>query len=207
MKGILQKIKWTDGLLIAGLLMIAVGLGMSINQGREKVEIEKKDELTLQKDVQGNNKVMIDIGGEVMNPGVYELPLGARINDALIVAGGLGSEADREWVEGNLNRAETVKDGMKIVIPKKGETLGITNNQIPITKQTTITNESITKLININTATKEELESLPGIGPSLAQRIIDYREENGGFRDINEIKLVSGIGEKMYEKIKEFIRI
>ena len=186
----LKRISWLDGVLGLGILLIVIGLGMNVVEVNrpKKVELIKGNDTVV---VQGNNKVMCDIEGEVVKPGVYELKLGARMNELLIRAGGLNVNADREWVEKNINKSKILIDGEKIFIPKHSDVLGITNNQ----------------LININTAGVEELDKLVGIGPALAQRIIDYREKNGGFRDVNEIKLVPGIGEKMYEKIKDKISL
>ena len=147
-----------------------------------------------QVDVQVDSEVVIDISGEVIKAGVYKLKNGSRVDDVLIMAGGLGAKADRDWVDKNLNRAEKVYDGQKIYIPKVGEKveiLGVSDN----------------KIIRINSATLEQLDKLDGVGPAIAQRIIDYRRENGGFKSIEEIKLVPGIGDKMFEKIKNEIQL
>lgn len=204
------KLKWIDGVLVLGLVLIMVGLGLAwrdVSEG-ESVEVIKDGgsrQTRLQEvkgsikqdlgDIERESKVVIDIGGEVMKAGVYELTSGSRVIDILVKAGGLSEEADRDWVEINLNKAEMLRDGQKIYIPNKK----ITNNQF--------SNEQTTEMVSLNNASSKELEELPGIGPSLAGRIIDYREENGGFRDVNEIKLVSGIGEKMFEKIKDKITL
>jgi competence protein ComEA len=170
---------------------------------------------------QVNSKVVFDISGEVLKPGVYTLSSGSRISEALIVAGGLAVNADREWVEQNINRARKIGDGEKIYIPKKNnqETKNNfserdflrsqtnSNNQIKNTKQENVLGAQSGGVININSATVEELDKLDGVGPAIAQKIIDYRQKNNGFRDINEIKLVSGVGDKMYEVIKEKIGI
>jgi competence protein ComEA len=134
----------------------------------------------------------------VIKPGVYELNNGDRIIDVLVMAGGLGAKADRGWIEKNLNQAEKIVDGQKIYIPKVGEEIKIDNKVLG-------TSES--KIIRLNTATIEDLDKLTGIGPAIANRIIDYREKNGGFKDINELKLVSGIGDKLFEKIKNEIAL
>lgn len=193
----LQYLKWQDGMLAAGLALMTVGIGFNLKTKLETTKAEViKAKITPTVSVlrpAQDSQVVVDIEGEVLKPGVYRLSKGNRIDEVLIAAGGLAAKADREWVEKNLNRAEVVSDGMKIFIPKAGESLGVT------TKMT----ES--KLININTATIEQLDRLPGIGPVMAGKIIDYRENNGQFKDINELKLVSGIGEKLYEEIKELV--
>jgi len=149
----------------------------------------------------------------VVNPGVYELEEGDRVIDVLRACGGLSVEADRPWVEQNINRARPIKDGEKIYIPKIGEILGkseILNSNPPIGGQTIsnlLNSNDLNGLVNINRATVAELDRLPGVGPAIAQRIIDYRQEKGGFVSVEEIKLVSGIGDKMFENIKDLIEI
>ncbi len=194
----LQKWKWQDGLLAAGLALITVGIGFNL---RESLNDEKpemvKAKISPTVTIETVKWVMIDVEGEVVNPGVYKLNKTDRIQEALIAAGGLSAEADREWVAKNINRAEMVSEGLKVYIPRKGDTLGAA---VQISKETT-------GIVNINNADSEQLETLPGIGPAMAARIIDYRKNNGGFKDINELKMVSGIGDKMYEKIKDLVQI
>lgn len=177
----------------AGIILIVIGLGMSIRDSSKKsgVEIIKSNDV---KDTQVNSMVMIDMAGEVMKPGVYRLPSGSRTNDGLAASGGLAEGADREWVEKNINRVEMLIDGQKIYIPKKGEVLG---------DKLTINSGKI----SLNKATADELDKLPGVGPALATRIIEYRDKVGRIKDINELKVVSGIGDKMYENIKDKISL
>lgn len=209
----LHNLKWIDGLLLLGIGLITAGLGMAM-----KTAGEEKNQVSLIRvgitptgkvvDVQGDDKVVIDIAGQVMYPGVFSLKKGSRVNDVLIVAGGLAAQADREWVEINLNRAEILRDGQKIVIPSKNSNKLTTNNQTNSNNHTQSNKQILgvnTGMISINTASVEDLDKLPGIGPAIAQRIIDYREKMGGFKDINEIKLVSGVGEKLYAQIKDKI--
>jgi competence protein ComEA len=128
----------------------------------------------------------VNITGAVTNPGVYLLARGSRVNDALEAAGGLLAEADTS----NLNLAALVEDGQELHIPAliPGMEIGGT-----------------TLLININTATQAELENLPGIGPTLASNIIQYRQQYGSFTLIEDIKSVPGIGDAIFEQIKEKI--
>lgn len=203
----LGKFGWVDGLLILGIILVIVGIGVNFKSSFwEKAEIKlvKKETLvTPTIDVQSNNKVTIDVGGEVINPGVYELKNGDRINEALVAAGGLSARADRDWVEKNLNKAEKLVDGQKIYIPNQAESekLKVEGNKILGSSTTEI------KIVRINTATIEQLDTLTGIGSAIAQRIIDYREKNGGFKNVEELKLVSGIGDKLFEKIKDEIAL
>lgn len=198
----LRKFQLVDGLLILGIILLVVGIGINFKDNFwEKTEIKvtsKNISPTPIIDIQVNSKVKIDIAGEVIKPGVYELNNGDRIIDILVMAGGLGVNADREWVEKNLNQAEKLVDGQKIYIPKVGEEIKIDNKVLGIRES---------KIIRLNTATIEDLDKLTGIGPAIAGRIIDYRTKNGGFKDINELKLVSGIGDKLFEKIKDEIAL
>lgn len=199
-----SKIKLMDGVFVLGFLLIIVGIGMNFReQFWEKSEV-KIDSNNISPtgiiDSQSNNKVIIDIEGEVINPGLYELDGDIRVNNVLKAAGGLSAKADRDWVKKNLNLADRVMDGQKIYIPRIGE---VKDNQVSL-----VLGSSDKKgKISLNQANLEELDKLSGIGPALGGRIIDYREKNGGFKNINELKLVSGIGDKLFEKIKDDITL
>lgn len=141
--------------------------------------------------------ILVDIGGEVNNPMVAQLKEGSRVDDAIMAAGGVTENADLTQI----NRAAFVEDGEKILIPsREGEGLyGEPGDEMTVTGYHD-------ERININTAGSEELQLLDGIGPVTAQKIIEYREENGRFRSIEDIKEVSGIGDKTFEKFKDDIR-
>ncbi|MGI5840738.1 MAG: helix-hairpin-helix domain-containing protein [Patescibacteria group bacterium] len=188
----LHRFGWLDVILVMGIGLIIIGLGMSIKRAGEtgEVEIIKNEGAGV---TQVYSNVVFDISGEVIKPGVYKLPIGSRINDGLAVAGGLAANADREWVEKSINRAEVLYDGQKIYIPKRGEVMGEINMG--------------SGKISLNKASLEELDKLSGVGPATAQSIIDYRQKMGGFMSVEEIKAVSGIGEKLYEKIKDEISL
>lgn len=141
-----------------------------------------------------NQKKMIhvDVEGGVRAPGVYILPSGSRIDDAFAKAGGLSEEADRDMLAKNLNRASILVDGAKIYVPKKGET---SHNSDPLLqRQETSQNGSV----NINTASQNELESLPGVGPVTAKKIIDNRP----YQTLEELVSKKAIGNALFEKIK-----
>ncbi len=140
------------------------------------------------------------IAGEVHLPGLYRLPRGSRVADALRVAGGATSAADVD----SLNLARLLEDGEKITVPAKKNGSEKTSDSIPSSAAAIPPTEG---KININTAPKDLLETLPGIGEVLAQRIIDLREKRGGFKRVEEIKDVSGIGAKKYEAIKDLITV
>ena len=145
-------------------------------------------------------KIKVYITGEINLPGVKELELGARLEDLINVAGGLTKEADIKKV----NLAYQLEDGQKIYIPNindETDEIITTENGEGIIENL----EESSEVVNINKADIEDLLKLPGVGESLAQRIINYREENGKFKNIEDLKNVSGIGEKKFESLKEYI--
>lgn len=153
-------------------------------------------------------KIVVHISGQVINPGVISLDEGARIIDAINEAKGLTSEADISKV----NLAYVLEDAQKIYIPSindKEEKMyileGSGDTEI-VTSSGSVQNKKEEKLmVNINTANESELQQLPGIGGSIATRIVSYRKENGKFNSIEDIKNVSGIGESKFNKIKDNI--
>lgn len=209
---IIHRLKWMDGVLVLGIIFIIIGVGLnfsvSAKQNETEVKVYKNDIQAMPAGRQVDSEVVIDMGGEVMKPGIYKLKKGSRVNDGLIKAGGLTAKADGDWVEKSLNRARVLQDGEKIYIPQKNDQFSNSNFQIKNNNQT-INNQQnpVNKFISINTAGVGELDQLSGVGPAIAQRIIDYREKNGGFKSVEEIKLVSGIGDKMFEKIKNEIQL
>lgn len=146
------------------------------------------------------SKLYVDIKGAVKLPGMYEVTSDMRVLHVIDMAGGLTNQAD----EGQINFAQKVEDQMIIYIPKEGEeipeSLAIATNSQNGTK------EEDSK-VNLNTATKEELMSLNGVGEKKAEKIIDYREENGSFKTIEELKNVNGFGEKSFDSLSSYITI
>lgn len=145
-------------------------------------------------------KIKIYITGEVVSPGVYELEENSRVEDAIHAAGGLTEKA----VLTNVNLAYVLEDAAKIYIPNSNddEDTGIISSEI---SSSTPSNKN--QKININKANAQDLESVPGIGPSTAEKIVTYRNENGKFSSIDDLKNVTGIGEKKFESIKDYISI
>lgn len=146
--------------------------------------------------------VSIHVSGAVLNPGVYQLPQGSRVEDAVIAAGGALDEANLQEV----NLAARLKDGEKISVPFAGESAQISTSK----NDSFAFDESPAEsggLVNLNTATLEELQSLPGIGETRAKAIITYRENNAGFKSIEEIQKVPGIGPVIYERLKDLITV
>jgi competence protein ComEA len=150
--------------------------------------------------------IAVHVIGAVPRPGLYEFVEDARVQDAIDAAGGLLASADVS----SINLAALLEDGQQLNIPyKSGQepVEGEPSLELPNSEQPTAAPSDNTELININTATKEELDSLPGIGPTIAQRIIDYRDANGPFSRIEDIMNVSGIGPSTYDQIKDLITI
>ncbi|WP_284036062.1 helix-hairpin-helix domain-containing protein [Neobacillus sp. 114] len=145
--------------------------------------------------------IMVDVKGQVKQPGVYKASEGERVIDVVSRAGGVTEQAE----QGQVNFAERVKDEMVIYIPAKGEGAVVlpeaSGNGVMVSGGTG-QNEG---KINLNKADVNELQNLPGIGPAKAAAIIDYRETSGPFKQAEDLKNVSGIGEKTYEKIKDLV--
>ena len=147
-------------------------------------------------------QIVVDVKGAVVHPGVYPFTTEDRIIDAIRAAGGYTAEADSRAI----NHAQKLTDELVIYVPQKGEKLDdmpVATTQTP----TTSSNNSNSDTVNINTATENELTTLPGIGPSKAAAIIAYREENGSFQTIDDLKNVSGIGDKTFEQLQQFIAV
>lgn len=174
---------------------------------------EEKNEETENKisDTEKSGKLIIYMAGAVKNEGLYEMNENSRIADGIEKAGGLTEDANIK----EINLAYVLEDGMKVYIPRKNE-----NNQVKDETSIYVSKENESKntsnnistnvksnKININIATQTELETLPGIGPSIATKIINYRKENGKFNTVEDIKKVSGIGDSKYSQIKDFIKV
>lgn len=144
-------------------------------------------------------KIVVEIKGEVKKPDVYMLDENSIIKDLIEVAGGLTENADLS----NINRAKKLQDHDLIYIANKNEVV----NGIQNPNQSSNNNGNVSKRVNINNATLEELKTIKGVGDAKAKSIIEYREQNGGFKTIDDIKNVTGIGDKMFESIKEQIEI
>lgn len=148
-------------------------------------------------------EIVVYITGGVANPGLYHLPSKSRVFDLVEKAGGL-----LPTVESNkVNLAKMLKDGMHIDIPVKADVVS-GNDLAPSKKETNVSEQSFNNgKININTGTQKDLETLPGIGQDRAKKIIEYRESKGSFNDLEELKQIKGIGNAVFEKIKDKITI
>lgn len=169
--------------------------------------VPSKVENKFQNESQANevNEIVIHITGAVKKEGIVYLREGDRVIDAIKKAGGETKEADL----GQVNLAYVLSDGQKIYIPRKNEKIdeyiiSDSNNSYKVNNQSELKTK---EKININSASEDELDTLPGIGPSIAKKIIDYRNENGKFSSIEDLKNVSGIGEAKFSDIKDSITI
>ena len=189
--------------IILVIIISVIGYYIYVNINNNELYIEENDsyieenhnDVDNETSVNKNEEtIIIHIAGCVENEGVYEIKKDSRISDAIDIAGGLTSDANIK----SINLAQKLNDGQKIYIPNINEDIEeYTGDDTNLFEYN--------ELININTATQTQLETLPGIGPSTADKIIQYRKENGNFKNIEDIKNVSGIGDSKYENIKDKI--
>ena len=199
---------------IAGIVVIGI-MYFIYNKNQVKEDINIENEILVNNVITNENNtnddiVIIHITGSVKNPGIVKLKEGSRIEDAIEAAGGLTENADITKV----NLAYVVEDGTKIKIPSASEEdigdediIDSKSGENIVIEENTVSSNNSTQTININKATEKEFETLPGIGPSLASKIIEYRNQNGKFGSIEDIKNVNGIGDSKYEKIKDLITV
>jgi len=182
--------------LLAGLFLAGLGIFYFKNSGvgSDKVEILG----TVAEGQNSGQEIIVEISGAVENPGVYKLPTDSRIEDLLIAGGGLSADADRDWVQRNINRAAKLTDGQKVFVP------ATVNGTAPLRQGFEGQGEVVnTSLININTADLKTLDLLPGIGPVYAQNIVEHRP----YSTVQELVSRGAIPQNVYEKIKEKITV
>ncbi len=185
----------TSVLVMFGVVLV-IGGGVWWWKSQVPVEIEILDGSA---QVLGDKAQMIqiDVQGEIVNPGVYQLPMDSRIKDTIAAAGGLSANADRIWVARYVNLAQKVVDGTKIYIPSE-KSAGITNDQLPMT------NDSASGgFVNINSATLAELDALSGVGEVRAQAIISGRP----YGDIQELVTKKILPQSVFDKVKGQISV
>ena len=204
-KNIKQKL-----VLIAAILLIAVGIFYNfLKEDKEEISYENiivqdvENVVSNEEIVEEKEYIKIHITGQVKIPGIIELEYGARISDAIEKAGGLTEFASLK----NVNLAYKLEDGQKLYIPTTEEDVEsvLMENGENIIQNTNLSGKS--KMININKANESELEEIPGVGPSMASKIVNYRKENGEFKNIEDLKNISGIGEKKFEAMREYISV
>jgi competence protein ComEA len=154
-----------------------------------------------------SNEIVVHVAGAVKNPGIVRIPRGSRVDDAVKAAGGFSYQADPDSV----NLAQPLEDGVQVYVPRKGETVtverrvgSVSSSGVSVRGSAERTEPPAGK-ININTASAEQLESLPGVGPATARAILDYRKQNGGFQSVDELIEVRGIGPKKLEQIRPYV--
>lgn len=170
-----------------------IGAEDVLNYGKNGAEDEAEVGTEAEIETSPVSMCYVHVCGEVNTPGVYELPEGSRIFEAVDAAGGFTAEA----AESSLNLAKTIADGMQIVVLNKEEAQNASEMAV----------EQASGLVNINKASKEQLMTLPGIGESRAEDILRYRKESGGFQKIEDIMKVSGIKDAAFQKIKDSITV
>lgn len=184
-----DRFKLPLGLAIAGITFISAGIYYSLDRSSsDKIKFNQEFSAS------SSASILVHIAGEVVAPGVYTLSAGSRINDLINYAGGLTSQADTEFIDKNINLAAILKDGAKIYIPKKGE--NPTSSVAGFSKENS-------PLINLNNASRSDLESLPDIGPVRAQKIIDNRP----YFSLEELVEKKIISPSVLDKIKDKITL
>ena len=212
MEAIIEKIKENKiivictglGLLVGGFFLLKPAPHTPVKETNLQAEVAavSKDSST-EKEVNKEEPleqdlITVDVKGAVKSPGIYDLPVGSRVNDAVQKAGGLTEQADSK----SLNLAQKVSDEALVYVPTKGEETA-SQQAGPGTASST----SKEKKVNLNKASLEELKQVKGLGGKRAQDIIDHRESNGKFKSVDELKKVSGIGAKTIEKLKDYVTV
>ena len=170
-------------------IIFLLGTVVACQKEEQTVELLLEEDVTLEEEKDVADMIYVHVCGAVQNEGVYELPIGSRIYEAIEKAGGFREDAATT----EINQAEVLEDAMKVYVPTIAELLEMQSKK--------------SGKVNINQASKEELMTLPGVGEAKAESIIQYREANGSFKHIEEIMEITGIKEGLYEKIKEFIQV
>ncbi|EGO2747996.1 helix-hairpin-helix domain-containing protein [Enterococcus faecalis] len=203
--------KWLllgSGASIVILITLLVGIYLMVNkEPRVDTTMWEETSLTTTAEVatdatqeRAETMIYVDIKGAVKVPGIYQLKNQQRIWDALALAGGVSEEADTTQV----NYAQKVKDQMIIYVPKKGEPVP---QSLETLQESAPAQQNQEGKINLNTATEAELQTISGIGAKKAQEIIRFRDEQGPFKTVEELKNVSGIGEKTVERLKDMLTV
>ena len=200
---ILLKYRYPLLILLVGLILILSGVFIvksGLTSSSTKVEV-----LSGTTSGQGGGEITAEIAGEVLSPGVYKLPSGSRVEDLLIISGGFSGNADRVWTEKYLNRAAKLTDGQKVFVPNINEQSGVTSAKNTSGDQSissTFSSDS-NNLININTASLGQLDSLPGIGPVYGQSIIEHRP----YSNVEELLSKGALRPSVYQKIKDKVTV
>ncbi len=205
MKKIDKKIFIIIGLILLIIIEILVNINSNKKEEVKVVQVEKTTQ-----EVVVNDTFFVDVKGSVKKPGVYEFKDNERVIDAINKAGGLKTNADTS----NINLSQKLKSEMVVYVYSKTEVKNASNKISCDTKCSTnvievnnCTTKDEKNLININTASESELLTLPGVGEAKAKSIIEYRNNNGGFKSIEDIKNISGIADSLFNQIKDMITV
>ena len=215
-KDIIDKLYYERKRIIIGIIISITLISIFIFYNSENKSDLKEENIVIEKptikeekEEVKESKVIVDIKGEVNSPGCYEVSEELRVKDVIELAGGLTKNADTS----NINLSSKIKDEMVIVVDKKGEVNGKLESDVYINNKTTTSKITSTKTtkpkgkISINKGSIKELTTLTGIGEAKAKKIIEYREKNGPFAKIEDIKKVNGIGDSIFAKIKDSITL
>ena len=189
------------GMVLGGFFLLKPVAQAPVKESNLQTEVttvskDEKEDKNQKEEVVEQDLITVDVKGAVKSPGIYDLPVGSRINDAVQKAGGVTDNADSK----SINLAQRISDEALVYVPTKEET----------TSQEAHSNASNTKenkKVNLNKASLEELKQVKGLGAKRAQDIIDHRETNGKFKSVDDLKKVSGIGAKTVEKLKEYVTV
>ena len=192
------------GLVLGGFLLLKPVAQTPAKESNLQSEVtavskdstDEKDDKNQKEEVMDQDLITVDVKGAVKTPGIYDLPVGSRINDAVQKAGGLTDNADSK----SINLAQKISDESLVYVPTKGEDTSQAT-------QSNASNSKENKKVNLNKASLEELKQVKGLGAKRAQDIIDHRESNGKFKSVDELKKVSGIGAKTIEKLKDYVTV
>jgi len=203
MENLFLKYRYPLLIFIVGLTLTACGLFFSksgLLSSPTKVEV-------LQATTSGqiSGEITVEIAGEVLSPGVYKLPRESRVDDLLVAAGGFSADADRGWTDKYLNRAAKLTDGQKVYIPPANQQIDESSAKSSGGYKTVSSDFSSdsNNLVNINTASSAELDSLPGIGPVYAQNIIEHRP----YSNVDELLSKGALKTSVYQKIKDLVTV
>jgi competence protein ComEA len=198
-----EKYRYYILAILIGLILVAGGVlffKKSVNFSATKVEI-----LQSSSDKNAANEITVEISGSVIKPGVYKFSEGSRVDDLLIIAGGFSENADRGWTDKYLNRAAKLDDGQKIFIPsidERSDKSSAKNGGLYQSESSTFSSYS-NQLVNINTASLSELDTIPGIGQVYGQKIIEHRP----YSKTEDLVESGAITQTLYEKIKNAITV
>ena len=189
------------GLVLGGFFLLKPFAQTPTKETQLQTEVTKdstdeKEDKNQKEEVVEQDLITVDVKGAVKSPGIYDLPVGSRINDAVQKAGGLTDNADSK----SINLAQRISDEALVYVPTKEEA---TSQEMP----SSASNNKENKKVNLNKASLEELKQVKGLGAKRAQDIIDHRESNGKFKSVDDLKKVSGIGAKTIEKLKEYVTV